>query len=160
MASITITFTKVGEGAENIVIELDEEKNKGKARFVYGDKAYFRVYSEGNYKINSTDGSVVKVGSISSTEEEFVQFVDSKQVKVSKPINSLLSTNWFGKSLGNITKTDTFTLECSEDVDPSSGKIGIAKVKYASRYDLYYITLPKKPQPEYPVLVVVFAEEQ
>jgi hypothetical protein len=155
MASITITFTATGESAEDIVIELDEERNKGKTTFAYGDKAYFRVYSPVPYEVYSTAGIVEKVASLSSVEEEFVQFVDSNTARLSKPITGILGTKWFGKSLGTVTKTGTFEVQCSEQVDPKVGKIGIAKVKYSSSCGVFFVSLDKKPEPEYPVLVVV-----
>ncbi len=166
MASIAITFTAVGEGSNQIIIELDEKRNKGKARFVYGDKAYFRIYTPQGvkYSIHSTDGKISKVASFSSTEEELAQFIQDRDVNLQKPIGSIISTKWFGNSLddtkhgGKIVKKDTFTIECPTQPNPSTGAIGIVDVKYSSHYDLYYITLTKKDEPEYPVLVVVSAE--
>ncbi len=155
MATITITFTATAETGD-VVIELDNEMNKGKTQFLYGEKAYFKVFYDPSLvlSVTASDGTITEEGYGQEQIEETFNFVDTNEVKVRKPILSLVETTWFGQSLGSLQKDGLFKLVASEQPNPEN-KVAIAKVKYVTQFKRYAIRVSNKPYDEYPVLVSV-----
>jgi len=161
MAKMTISFV-TQENDSNIKIENDTERNsdhtgRSKSRFRYGDTAYFRIYAENPQEIEvfATDGELKNCGIFSSTESEILSFIDSDTAETDKNISSIESSKWLGKSLGEVSKSSSRSVKSEESPEPSSGKIALLKISYASSYLLYGLSLSRKDEAEYPVAVYV-----
>jgi hypothetical protein len=164
VANQTVTITFVSEtagegegGADNqiIQIELDSEKNNGKNQFLFGEKAYFKIYkypSTLNIVLDSTDGTIFDEGSGTSDEEELITFANSNEGSSDKPIQSVFSSTWIGRSLGAISAS-------GRTVTASQLGIGVLDFKYKSDFIRKSITVPVKTgYDEYPVVVLVSGE--
>lgn len=161
MSSLTITFKTITSDAD-IIIELDDERNNGKTEFMFGEKAYFKVFADPsvNVSIRATDGTITNEGTGQDVVEENLQFIDSNEATTSKPILSISSYEWLGNSLGTITKKDVKTLQAEKTPDPlGDNGIGLLNVKYLSSFRRYAISVPQiSGKNEYSVLVVAVRE--
>lgn len=155
----TITFSTSGSET-SLTIEADEIMNKGKTSFSYGDTAYFRVYAASleGLSVSSSAGTIEYAGIYTSDRTaENIQFVDSGEYEYSFPIEGVTAYEWFGRSLGQITKVDGSATKIATEVAPdvARGLIGLASVSVSAKYALYSITLPAQPKSEFPVLIDV-----
>ena len=158
MASLTITFKSITDSKSgNVSIELDDEKNNGKTEFMYGEKAYFRVFADPGMSVSvlSTDGAISNEGAGVSTETELKEFVEKDTAETSKAIEGIVSHRWLGQDLGNITKSGIKEIKSSQKPDIANGKIGMAEIKYTAHYKRYALSVGQKNEAEYSVLVVV-----
>jgi hypothetical protein len=165
MANQTITITFVSEtgdggggaGNEIIQVELDSERNNGKTRFLFGEKAYFKIYkypSTMRLTLDSTDGTIFDEGSGTSDEEELITFSNSNEGSADKPIKSVTSSNWIGRSLGSISAA-------GRTVTASQKGIGVLDFKYKADFIRKSISVPVKDgYDEYPVVVLVSGGEE
>lgn len=157
--SVTVQFVSelVGQGV--LVAELDDEKNDS-SEFYYGDVAYFRVYrwpSNMELTYTVTDGTLGNAENGVSEEEEYLNFVQEREVSVSKPIkDGTLETTWLGNDLGGVEKF------ASNKLRIASKGLGVLRAKYRSNYLGKTITCPQRidpqtgyPYPEYPVIVYI-----
>lgn len=156
--SVTITFSKAvaggGDQEGNLVVELDEEKNAGKSQFLYGEKAYFKVYkypASMVLTLTSTDGAISSEGSGTSPEEENIAFSNTNEASSSKPVKSIDSSMWFGASLGSVSADGS-------KITASQSGIGVLNLKYKSDFLRYAIVVPVKDYDEYPVIVFISGE--
>jgi len=159
VSSLTITFTALGEGADSVTIELDDEANNNATSFLYGTDAYFLVFlddSKYNYTLYATDGTIGGGNMKNVTMEIDVSFIDNMTQSVNYPIQSVQNFTWYGKTLGNIEKLSLFELTTTVQPDPSIGRIGTGKVTIVTQGYSHYINVPKKNYPEYPVVVIVY----
>lgn len=160
MTKTTISFV-TGGGADDIRIIPDEDRNTDslgnkKSSFLYGDTAYFRIYSQNPEAVTvaSTDGTLTPHGTFSEDiEDETVSFITEKTAETEKPVISLTSYTWLGKSLGSVEREGLFSVCCTETPAPDSGKLASASVSYRSVYSLWGLTLAKKSRDSYPVTV-------
>lgn len=161
-ANTTITFSTSG-ASDSITIETDSVLNvdnagRAKSSFSYGDKAYFRVYSDDLSKLAvcSTAGTIEDHGiQQADRDAENVQFVDSQEYSYSYPIQSVVSHEWFGRDMGRIEKSGTASIKCETAPNAAGGIIGLASVKVSAQYRLFSITLPIQTKSEFPVLIDV-----
>ncbi len=148
-ASLVINYATLAAGAR-ISMELDSDLNDGRSTFSAGDTAYFRVYSNVDFALHTTAGTVVKGALTTGSVEDNIQFVQEREVTVSKEIVSIGSVTWFGANGGEVTRADEFTVRI-----PTAG-IFIGKLDYTSHYyscRLSGITIPDGLD-EFPILVV------
>lgn len=150
--SINITFvtSEVAVG-EALVVELDAEKNENKTQFLYGEKAYFRVYTYPEsmpITITESDGNITLEGSGTSEEEEQIIFPKTKEGLCSKPVKSITSSKWFGNSLGSVSAEGT------KISVPSEG-VAVLKLKYKADFKRYALSLTSKDEESYTVIVYV-----
>ena len=155
--SVSITFvTKEPDGGPDgtdaaLVVELDAEKNEDKSQFLYGEKAYFRIYTyPGNMGITITesDGNVTSEGSGKSEEEEDIVFTDANEGSCSKPVSSIISSKWLGNSLGSVSAEGT-------KITVSSKGVAVLKLKYKASFRRYALSLSAKSEDSYTVIVYV-----
>lgn len=153
--SITINFqSEVTEEDQALVIELDSEMNDEKTSFVYGEKAYFKIYkypSDLVVTIEQSDGTITEEGSGTVDEEEFVSFVDTESSSVSKPVKEIADSEWFGNDLGAVSATG-LTVEASQ-----SG-VGVLQLNYTSDFTRHAITIGEKSEELYPIIVFILGE--
>lgn len=160
MTKATISFV-TQETDSSIKIALDNERNLDsqggvKSSFLFGDTAYFRVYSDtpdGVFAV-STDGTVTSMGAFTEdVTDEIVTFITKNTTEPDKPVSSISSYTWLGKSLGAVTLDGAYSLRCADVPKPSEGQIASAAVSYRSVYRLFGLTLSKKNRDVYPVTV-------
>ena len=153
--SISINFVTAEVAAgEALVVELDEEKNEDKTQFLYGEKAYFKVYkhpSAMQIEIVVSDGTVASEGSGTSDEEENIAFVNSTEGSASKPIKSITSSKWLGNSLGSVSAEGT-------KVTASSEGVAVLKLNYKADYTSHALSLSSKDEDSYTVVVFIQGE--
>ena len=150
--SINITFvTKEVAAGEALVVELDDEKNEDKTQFLYGEKAYFRIYTypeNMSITITESDGDITLEGSGISEEEEQIMFPNTKEGSCSKPVKSLVSSEWLGNSLGSVSAEGT-------KISVSSEGVAVLKLKYKANFRRYALSLSSKDEESYTVIVYV-----
>ena len=150
--SISIVFvTKEVAAGEALVVDLDKEKNEDKTQFVYGDRAYFRIYTypeDMELIITESDGHVSSQGSGESEEEAFIVFKDTSEGSCSKPVSTLISSKWLGNSLGSISIEGT-------KITASSKGVAVLKLKYKADFRRYALGLSSKGEDTYTVVVYI-----
>lgn len=100
--------------------------------FDYEKPYFFRVYHNASIvNVFATAGQTNKEGYGYEEIEEIVAFSCSDTISTSKPLYSLLSSQWLGNSLGSVSVLD------NGDLKISSPGYGVLKVKYKSYYEIY-----------------------
>lgn len=150
--SISISFvTEEVAAGEALVVELDADKNEDKTQFLYGEKAYFRVYrypDSMTVTITESDGTITNEGSGSSDEEEDITFANTKEGSCSKPVKSITSSKWLGNSLGSVSAEGT-------KITASSKGVAVLKLGYTASYRSHALSLSAKDEDSYTVVVFV-----
>jgi len=150
-ANLTINFGDVEDAY--LSAEIVDEDNDGKTSFSAGDDVYFRIYYSGEYEVTQTAGSTSSittgiVKSITNINEndqpDIVTFAFSATGSTSKYIHQFTSATWIGTQP---TKADGSTVDVKKTshAEVSGGvetKIGVAKVYYNTRYDLWKFASP------------------
>ena len=153
--SVNVEFRTSCVDADGIYlsVELDDFLNN-KDCFTYGERCFFRVYhSEGAIiSITSSAGSVSLIGkNFNRVLAETVNFANTNEASLSKFIDSIQSSTWYGRDLGFILKTGDTSIKST-----TSG-VGVLYVSYMTKYDIYSITLSTQPYDSYPILINVEA---
>lgn len=135
--STQVTFQLSG-GSSILRFDLDDTLNTTKTIFYGDDKCYFRVFSDAPITVlEATNGSITQhLTDQELTITDYVTFYNANTSTVSYPIKNLISTQWYGSSLGNVVYLDQTTLKSAY-----SG-FGVLKATYTSKYDVYYLTVP------------------
>jgi len=151
--SIVLTFAASCAAEDHyITAEMDDEKNQGKTCFLYGEKIYFRVITipkDMNIRLEPSDGSVSNEGTGYFEYEEDVQFANTNEANTQYPIDSIVSSEWLGNSLGSISVVGDNIIRATE-----SG-VAILRLKYGVTYRSYAATVGPRDYPEYSVLVYI-----
>lgn len=163
-SSITVTFvTQTSEDAEennqSIHVELDDEKNlevygEEKSQFLYGEKAYFRIYKYPDslaISLTQSDGTLTNEGSGTSETSENISFTNTNEGSAAKPVNQITGSSWLGKSLGAVSAVGT-------TVSASQTGVGVLKLEYTSNFTRHAISVEQKTEDEYPVIVFISGE--
>ena len=152
-ASIVLTFAiSCAEEDHFINVEMDDEKNQGKTCFLYGEKIYFRVFTspkDMKIRLESSDGSISNEGTGYFEYEEDIQFPNTNEANTQYPINSIISQDWLGNSLGSILVSGDTAIRTSET------GVAILKLKYNVVYRSYAATVRTRNYDEYPILVYI-----
>jgi len=157
-ASLTIEFGDVGD--MYIAAEINDADNDGKTQFQAGDTVNFRVYYSGDsssqpYEVTQTAGSCSKQETntkqnIKDLREngdmETVSFGFSATSSTDKYIDTFNSYTWIGTAP---TDKDgaTGVVKKSNHNEVSGGnekQIGVAKIDYDTRYDLWQYSSPSE----------------
>jgi hypothetical protein len=153
--SIVVTFhTEVAEEYQALVVELDDEMNDDKTQFLYGEKAYFRIFKYPpslSITIFKSDGTITSEGSGDSEEEDTITFVNTDEGAVSKPVKNITSYEWLGNSLGSVSAVGT-------KVKASQSGVAVLKLKYKSNFVRHAISVSTKEEEIYPVVVFIIGE--
>lgn len=150
--SISITFVteKVAAG-EALVVELDTEKNDDKTQFLYGEKAYFKIYTfpeDMVLVVTPSDGDITLEGSGESEEEEVVLFTNVSESSCSKPVSSITDSKWLGTSLGSVSAV-------GQKITVSSEGVAVLNLEYKAKFRRYALSLSEKEEDEYVVIVYI-----
>lgn len=159
-SSMTVTFVTESSDSATIVVELDGEKieevyGEDKTQFLYGEKAYFKIYkypSDLSIAITQSDGTIASEGSGTSDESENITFTNSKTGSTSKPVKSVTGSEWLGNSLGAVSVV-------GEDVTANTKGVGILALDYTASFTRHSLTVSGKSEDEYPVLVYIAETE-
>lgn len=158
--TITITFIVAPPIEDAIYVELDAEMNFDKTQFVYGEKAYFKVYtipSDLAIILIPTDGSISAEGSGTETiEDELLTFTETEegennQTSVSKPVVSIISSSWLGNSLGALSAAGF-------EITATQLGVGVCKITYSTSFRRYALSLSAKDEDSYIVVVLISSE--
>jgi hypothetical protein len=152
----TITFAISCNANDSIQVELDTDLNGDKSCFLYGDTAWFRIFTsplDMQFTIDVTAGSICEGSPELNTltdQEETLEFVEEIEANTARPILNLLEARWLGNNLGTITKSGVSSLKAAVK------GLGVMKVKYESQYHLRGLTLQdQSPETEFPVIVLI-----
>jgi hypothetical protein len=133
-----------GYAGDSSMPQMEVEAVEGNR--IIGSEAFIRVYWAGK-KPNAAIAMWVSDGLVEDLGE-FVEAVDTETVifqngraTVDYPVESLLTQNWIGSSLGTITAEQN-----SKELASTTEGWGVAEVKYETRYQRYrthshYVTL-------------------
>ena len=139
-----------------LVAELDEERNGGKTSFSRGDTVHFRIYSDVNYTIETTSGTIQN-GNIDEPEEmeaEVLSFVKGQAPSVTKKVVTMGVTTWYGNDLGAINSIGSTTVQ-ADNADEDT--LGIASIEYTSEYNQHSLVPPGTMTETWHILVYVLA---
>ena len=128
-----------GESDVLLDAEINAIDNDDKTNFTAGDIVYFRIYHSSGYIVTQTAGSTVLSQSNRTTTiiDEEIQFAFSTTASTDKLITTLDSFYWIGNNLGTIIKSNDNEVACEVEND-----IGIAKITYQTKYDLWAFNSP------------------
>jgi len=141
-----------------LVVELDSVKNSEKTSFQSGDEVFFKIYSNSNYQIEITAGTVTD--GLANVEEqitdEVISFVKGDTATTQKKIKitSALQTTWFGNNLGTLSIADVNKVRAAS---ADSDSLGIAFLTYTSEYNEHSIVPPESMSSIYRILVYIKA---
>jgi hypothetical protein len=144
-ASLVIQFGQDAQDGALLIAEVDSRPvaegglNRGLSQFAPGDTAHFLVYQylvdTVTYTASAGRLQIVKSG-LTRQIEETVTFLNELDGSVRLPIYSLDSVEWLGNNLGAILATGGTALRAS------TLGVGVAIVKYTTRYSHGQITAP------------------
>ena len=155
-ASIVINFEKTDE-TSYLAVELDSEKNLGKTTFRQGDDIFFKVYSDIDYSIDVTSGTVVQTESDTESAEikETLSFIKTKYATVQKKVlGNSISQVWYGSTLGDLFKSGVVSVEIdTAEAEP----VGVCEITYKSEYDLWRLVPPAGMPDDYAIVILITA---
>lgn len=135
----------------SIQVALDSVRNNDRTQFLYGSKAYFKVYSapsDMSLQLIASDGTITEEGSGTEDIDDVVTFGNSDNGSVTYPVQSIVASEWLGKSLGAVHG------EGNRVVSVNSG-VGILDVTYRTPFRRYAISVPTKDVDEYAVAIYI-----
>jgi hypothetical protein len=147
----SISFSGAGSNTA-IKAELDSVFNDSASQFAYKESAYFRVYPyPDNLAITITPsaGEVYGAGDGSYTVTETVTFDDTNLAATTYPIQSIVSTSWYGNDLGGVVSKGNTTIQSSK-----SG-IGVLSITYTSYFKRFRVRLDTQSESTFPVLLSI-----
>lgn len=154
--SLVVQFTQ-GQQSGQLSAEVDSREdglNLGKTSFLPGDAANFLVFKSDDVVLDSllaSAGSISYVGAgFYVVEDEWVQFADTNEASVQKPITDSFVYQWYGNSLG------TVEVKGGKLVSQIKG-VGMLKVSYRSAYVAYRLGSPAtiNGESDFQILVMV-----
>jgi hypothetical protein len=127
-ASISIPFELTPDD-DSLTLELDDERNAGVSSFGLGATAWIRAITDEAIAVKgSTRGSLgVDRLHLRFEEEEDLSFVDTDRGALRYLPLRIISHNWLGRGLGNVT-FDHKTVQAAQE------GYGILRVKYEVAY--------------------------
>jgi hypothetical protein len=153
-ANLSITFASDCEPGNEIVIELDADLNDDKSCFLFGQTAYFRVYSKplnlefDTFCSDSTASIFFKENVTAQNDEteqtQQIEFIEEQTGTLDKPASSLLSQKWFGNDLGTIALVSPKSILAPNKV--SDMYFGVAELKYIAPYRVYGLIVYTKTE--------------
>lgn len=152
--SIEITLQDAVTDEENIDLrlELNSDDNQGRTAFYDSDTVFLRFHSSSTkaYSVTASIGFASKSApNIGFSHTENITFSNSNEASLSYLPKIILSNQWVGKSLGNVSfigKTARI---------PNKGT-GVLKVSYNSAYDLIQHSIGRIFEP---VKAIISAEQ-
>jgi hypothetical protein len=169
-ANLTISFATRCDVSDSINVELDADLNEDKSCFLYGDTAYFRVYTnpldmEYDMYISDPSASLFVYWppghslTVLPTEdkEETLEFVEEETASLEKPTEALDSTLWYGNNLGVLILSGNQEVRVSNKVNDMY--FGTCKITYKAPYKVYGLILYTKAETEWPVIVYIKQKE-
>jgi hypothetical protein len=124
-----------------IYIELDPVRNSDKTTFLTTDPVFLRIYSNIDYNVICTAGTITKIksGEVLAMDEEIVSFIHDEDPELSRPIESITSITWMGNNLGTLSEITSTKIRASL---AGASSLGIGKVNYKAQYDVWKLTPP------------------
>jgi hypothetical protein len=144
-ANLSITFASDCEPGNEITIELDADLNDDKSCFLFGQTAYFRVYTKPLdlvFDIYCSDplASIFYKENVTESNDQTkqvqqIEFIEEQQGTLDKPASSLTSYKWFGNDLGTIELKSPKAILAQNKVNDMY--FGVAELKYIAPYRVY-----------------------
>jgi hypothetical protein len=153
-ANLSITFASDCEPGNEITIELDGKLNDDKSCFLFGQTAYFRVYTKPlllEYDTFCSDStasifyqSYETADNDQTRQTQQIEFLEEQTGTLDKPASSLVSQKWFGNDLGTITLVSPKSILAPTKV--SGMYFGVAELKYIAPYRVYGLIVYAKTE--------------
>lgn len=155
-ATLVVQFGGV-DGLAYLAAEFDAKRNHDKTTFVRGDQVYFDVWASGPYTVEVSSGTVNKIESeeIRLIENEVISFPKQDYSNTQKAVDSIQSYEWYGVDYGNISVAGINEPTKVIAANADENTIGIAKVSYNTKYDVWQLTPPASMSDDYAILIVV-----
>lgn len=163
-ATIAVKFTNPGEleGANAVLsAEVDSRTNglnAGKSSFIPGEVVRILVYKSDNVNLisaESTAGSVTAEGTALVEKTEELQFVHTDSAELSVPAERILTSTWYGQSLGDLVLApDKKTVRV-----PQKG-LGLLSITYEARATIGALVSPTSVNGavDFSILVLITGE--
>ena len=156
--AITVTFVTEDEITDedgnvytSLQVELDSDRNDGETRFLFGSKAYYRIFkSPDTLVIIQTQSAGVITDEGSGTEEvtSYITFANTNKGTLTYPLESIVSAEWLGNDLGALSYIGNI-------VTSSQSGIGVLKVVYNAAFTRHAISVNVDGVTEYAVLIYI-----
>lgn len=168
-SSLTISFVATASGDQFIDLELDDDLNNEKTSFLFGETAFFRVFTNcSTVDFYLSEGSISSVGSGSIEMTEVITFTEPPESAGGKASDNTASLSHPAKSgtfsatkLGSGTGCGTLSIDVAntKQVNASLAGPGAYLVSYTSDYSVKKIVGPNMPsgwdiEESYPVVVL------
>ncbi len=130
-----------------LAMELDEDRNAGRATFPPGEPCYLRVYHEGDYALSATSGRLEQVArNETETLSATVSFADADEADLDKLVFAVDAVTWWGPDLGTVSPAGGATVAIG------APGFGVASVTYRTRYDVWRV-VPDDLGESFPLLL-------
>jgi len=158
----TATFVVNFGGVDNafLSVALDEIKNNNKTTFQKGDPVHFKIYSNCNYVIEKTSGTISDgLKNVKEDIKDFIcSFIKGAPASTDKKIVNILNQTFYPTSAVNTLGTiDIVDITNVQIQNATTDTLGIAKIDYQSEYDEYTLIPPGDMTDVYYILIYIEA---
>jgi len=142
--AVTVEGKTGANDSPALIVELDDDRNHGRTRFLPGEEAFVRVYPSPfdlDYAHQITLGQAARIGTfsreISGDDAEEIQVTDGR-AGARYPLVSVLSISWDGRELTD-PRWDPGGREIRFSVVEGCAGTGFLHLEYTTRYDLWKV---------------------
>lgn len=156
--AITVTFVTEDELEDedgnvytSLQADLDSEANDGETRFLFGSKAYYRIFkSPTDLVVAQVQSAGVITDEGNGTDEitEYITFANTNRGRIGYPLESVVSAEWLGNDLGALSYVGNI-------VTSSQVGVGVLKVVYNVIFTRHSISANAEGETEYAVLIYI-----
>jgi hypothetical protein len=156
--AITVTFVTEDELTDaegniytSLQVELDSDRNEGETRFLFGSKAYYRIFKSPTDLViaqTQSDGIITSEGVGTEEITEYITFADTNKGTIGYPLDSIVSAAWLGNDLGALSYVGNI-------VTASQTGVGVLKVVYNAIFTRHAISVNVDGETEYAVLIYI-----
>jgi len=156
--AITVTFVTEDELTDeegnvytSLQVALDSDRNDGETRFLFGSKAYYKIFkSPSDLIIAQVQSAGIITDEGVGTEEvtENIAFANTNKGTISYPLNSLVSADWLGNDLGALAYVGNI-------VTASQSGVGVLKLVYNTSFTRHAISVNVDGVETYAVLIYI-----
>lgn len=157
-AAITVTFVTEDELTDedgnvytSLQVELDSDRNEGETRFLFGSKAYYKIFKSPTDLIivqTQSDGVITDEGAGTEEVTIYITFANTNKGTLNYPLDSIVSAEWLGNDLGALSYTGNI-------VTSSKSGVGVLKVVYNAIFTRHAISVNADGVTEYAVLIYI-----
>lgn len=156
--AITVTFVTEDELTDeegnvytSLQVELDSDRNEGETRFLFGSKAYYKIFKSPTDLVIvqvQSDGVITDEGVGTEEVTEYITFANTNKATINYPLDSVVSAEWAGNDLGALSYTGNV-------ITSSQVGVGVLKVVYNVIFTRHAISVNVEGVETYAVLIYI-----